>query len=130
MIESLFVISGLFFIADLLLVISALIDAIQVRDDSMYEAGTSSSGSWSSCWEASSGRSSASRSDGPHRTTGPSGPIRQGTPRQLPRRPQLNVARPRLYDGVIQSGARPGPEPMISDTMRSRSSADPKSITT
>jgi uncharacterized membrane protein len=36
----------LFFIANLVLVIWALVDAIRVPDDSMYRAGTSSSGCW------------------------------------------------------------------------------------
>ena len=35
-----------------------------------------------------------------------------------------------VYDAITQSGASPGPEPTISDTIRSRSSAEPNSITT
>jgi hypothetical protein len=46
MIESLFVIFLLFFIANLVLLIWALVDAIKVPDDSMYKTGTSSSGCW------------------------------------------------------------------------------------
>jgi hypothetical protein len=40
MMESLFVVFMLFFIANLVLVIWSLIDAIKVPDDSMFEAGT------------------------------------------------------------------------------------------
>ena len=39
MIESLFVIFWLFFIANIVLVIWALVDAIKVPDDSLYKAG-------------------------------------------------------------------------------------------
>jgi hypothetical protein len=39
MIESLFVIFWLFFIANIVLVIWGLVDAIKVPDDSMYKAG-------------------------------------------------------------------------------------------
>lgn len=40
MVESLFIILWLFFLANLILVIWALIDAIKVPDESMYKAGS------------------------------------------------------------------------------------------
>ena len=126
-----------FFIANIVLVVWALVDAIRVPDDSMYRAGKKLiwvlvvlfAGFVGAIIYLFVGKPASGRLEAGRVTAGSASAPPARLHRLTDGSPSRRLEGP-LYDGITQSGARPGPEPTISDTILSRSSAEPNSITT